>query len=115
MPVTLLGVLRKSWKIPPAPCPVVAPKEAGCSSDMSNTTDFARWTGSDVARVIASGYTLGLRLWLPVAKPPDFAQAAAAGADARNFTNARIAGVSRKVRSEGRRVGNGGGGSDTSR
>src|SRR6267142_4319754 len=36
-------------------------------------------------------------LWLPVPKPPDFAHASAAGAVARKFTNARIAGVSRKV------------------
>src|SRR5436305_9351068 len=34
---------------------------------------------------------------LPVPKPPSFAQAFAAGAVARNFTNASIAGVSRKV------------------
>src|SRR6266581_3040697 len=36
-------------------------------------------------------------LWLPVPKPPDFAHASAAGAVARNLTNASIAGVSRKV------------------
>src|SRR5882762_4843443 len=36
-------------------------------------------------------------LWLPVPKPPDFAHASAAGAVARKFTNARIAGVSRNV------------------
>src|SRR6478672_2979941 len=36
-------------------------------------------------------------LWLPVPKPPDFAHASAAGAVARNFTNAWIAGVSRNV------------------
>ena len=36
---------------------------------------------------------------MPVAKPPTFAHAAAAGAVARNFTNALIAGVSRKVTS----------------
>src|SRR4051794_25084157 len=34
---------------------------------------------------------------LPVPKPPIFAHAFAAGAVARNFTNASIAGVSRKV------------------
>src|SRR6266404_4194136 len=34
---------------------------------------------------------------LPVPKPPIFAHASAAGADARNFTNASMAGVSRKV------------------
>src|SRR5947207_15884790 len=34
---------------------------------------------------------------LPVPKPPCFAHASAAGAVARNFTNALIAGVSRKV------------------
>jgi len=36
-------------------------------------------------------------LRLPVAKPPSFAQASAAAGVARNFTNASIAGVSRKV------------------
>src|SRR3954454_4540994 len=36
-------------------------------------------------------------LWLPVPKPPCFAHASAAGAVARKLTNARIAGVSRKV------------------
>src|SRR5262249_58630324 len=36
-------------------------------------------------------------LWFPVPKPPDFAQASAAGAVARNWTKARIAGVSRNV------------------
>ena len=36
-------------------------------------------------------------MWLPVAKPPSFAHAFAAAGVARNFTNASIAGVSRKV------------------
>src|SRR6478609_6915108 len=36
-------------------------------------------------------------LWLPVPKPPCFAQIAAACGVARYFTNARMAGVSRKV------------------
>src|SRR5438067_5742065 len=36
---------------------------------------------------------------LPVPKPPSFAQASAAGAVARNFTNASMAGVSRNVTS----------------
>src|SRR5580698_11496103 len=36
---------------------------------------------------------------LPVAKPPCFAHASAAAGVARNFTNASIAGVSRKVTS----------------
>src|SRR2546426_506978 len=35
------GFLRKVWKIPHSPCPVVAPNDGGCWSDMSNTTDFA--------------------------------------------------------------------------
>src|SRR5437763_16296538 len=38
-------------------------------------------------------------LWLPVPKPPSFAQASAAGAVARNLTNASIAGVSLNVTS----------------
>src|ERR1051326_7146178 len=38
-------------------------------------------------------------LWLPVPKPPIFAQASAAGALARNFTNASIAGLSRNATS----------------
>src|SRR5437868_14826821 len=38
-------------------------------------------------------------LWLPVAQTPSFAQAAAASGVARNFTNASIAGLSRKVTS----------------
>src|ERR1051326_8682948 len=97
MPVTSLGFLRKSWKSPHSPWPAVAPNEAGCASDMSNTIDFAFGSGASVARVIASGYTLALMLWLPVPKPPDFAHAAAAAGVARNVTNARTAGVSRKA------------------
>src|SRR5438067_4588806 len=38
-------------------------------------------------------------LWLPVPKPPIFAQTSAAFDVARNFTNASIAGVSRNVTS----------------
>src|SRR3954451_20843770 len=64
---------------------------------MSKTTDFAFSTGVAVARVIASGKTLVLTLWLPVENPPCFAQTVAASGDARELTNARIAGVSRKV------------------
>src|SRR5438128_1866188 len=88
------------WNSPHSPWPVVPPNEAGCSSDMSNTTAFALATNCWFALSIASGYTDVLRLWLPVANPPTFAHAAAAGAVARNFTNALIAGVSRKVTSE---------------
>src|SRR5690242_6712095 len=40
---------------------------------------------------------LGETFLLPVPKPPIFAHAFAAGAVARNFTNASIAGVSRNV------------------
>src|SRR5579862_6647672 len=36
-------------------------------------------------------------LWLPVPKPPCFAQISAACGDVRNFTKASIAGLSRKV------------------
>src|SRR5947199_1770320 len=38
-------------------------------------------------------------LWLPVPKPPSFAQASGAGAVARNLTNASMAGVSLNVTS----------------
>src|SRR5436305_15250494 len=64
---------------------------------MSKTIDFAFATGTAVARVIASGYTPGSMLWLPVEKPPDFAHAAAASGVARNVSNALIAGLSRNV------------------
>ena len=55
MPVTSLGFFRNCWKMPHSPWPVVDPNEAGCWSDMSNTTDFADPIGASVARVIASG------------------------------------------------------------
>src|SRR5689334_23937053 len=97
MPETSLGFFRNCWKIPHSPWPVVAPKDAGCSSDMSKTTDFALPIGASVARVIASGYTLGEMFLFPVPKPPIDAHALAAGAVARNLTNASIAGVSRNV------------------
>src|SRR5919201_4650399 len=64
---------------------------------MSNTTVFALAIGTAVARVIASGNTLGFSLLFPLAKPPSFAHASAAAGEARKVTNARIAGVSRKV------------------
>src|SRR5437764_1074254 len=64
---------------------------------MSKTIDFALATGTAVARVIGSGYTLGSMFLLPVEKPPDFAQAAAASGVVRNVSNASIAGLSRKV------------------
>jgi len=64
---------------------------------MSNTIAFAVCTGTAVARVIGSGNTLGLMLWFPVENPPDFAHAAAAAGVARNVSNARMAGLSRKV------------------
>ena len=41
IPVTLLGFFRNVWKSPHSPWPVVEPNDAGCSSDMSKTTDFA--------------------------------------------------------------------------
>src|SRR5579864_3786248 len=64
---------------------------------MSKTTDFAELTACWSERSIASGNTLRLTLLLPVAKPPCEAHAFAAAGVARNFTNASIAGVSRKV------------------
>src|SRR5579871_5580387 len=64
---------------------------------MSKTTCFAFWTASWSARSILSGNALRLTLWFPVTNPPSFAHAFAAAGVARNFTNASIAGVSRKV------------------
>jgi hypothetical protein len=55
MPLTSFGFWRNFWKIPHSPWPVVEPNDAGCSSDMSNTTDFAVPSGASVALVIASG------------------------------------------------------------
>ena len=55
MPLTSDGFCRKFWKSPHSPCPVVPPNEAGCSSDMSNTTAFALATAAWFALSIASG------------------------------------------------------------
>src|SRR2546423_2073764 len=89
MPFTLDGFLTKSWKMPHSPCPVVPPNALGCWSDMSNTTVFAFEIGTAVVRVIGSGYTLGLSLLFPVAKPPSLAHADAAAGVVRNISNAR--------------------------
>src|SRR5262249_30425888 len=97
MPEMFFGFFRNVWKMPHSPWPVVAPNEAGCSSDMSNTTDFAVLIGISVARVIGSGYSFGLMFLLPVPKPPMLTQTLAAAGVARNFTNASIAGLSRNV------------------
>src|SRR5256885_7889569 len=55
MPDTSFGLSRNFWNSPQRPWPVVAPNDGGCSSDMSNTTDFAVSSGASVERVIASG------------------------------------------------------------
>src|SRR5438552_883559 len=99
MPFTFFGDLTRSWKIFHSPWPTVPPKALGCWSDMSNTTVLALEIGRAVARVIASGYELGLNLLLPDANPPSFAHASAACGVVRNVTNARMAGVSRNVTS----------------
>src|SRR5581483_1111930 len=91
------GFFRKFWNSPHSPWPAVAPNDGGCWSDMSNTTLFACPIGASVARVIGSGYTLAGTFLFPVPKPPCFAQTSAACGDARYFTNASIAGLSRKV------------------
>src|SRR3954470_19873352 len=97
MPLMFFGCRRNFWKMPHSPWPVVAPNDAGCKSDMSNTTAFALATAFWFARSIAFGRVLGFSFRLPVATPPCFAHAAAAAGVARNFTNALTAGVSRKV------------------
>src|SRR3954449_12057447 len=56
MPVELLGLFRKSWKILNSPCPTVAPNDAGWRSERSNTNAFALPTAVAVGRGIASGY-----------------------------------------------------------
>jgi len=50
-----VGCWRNVWKMPHSPWPVVAPKDAGWLSDMSNATAVAPASGAAVAFVIGSG------------------------------------------------------------
>src|SRR5206468_3650211 len=85
-PLTFFGFFRKSWKILNSPWPTVAPKEAGCRSDMSNRKTGAFASAIAVARVIGSGYALAFTFLFGEEKPPRFAQIVAASGEARYWS-----------------------------
>src|SRR5205823_10651848 len=94
MPLTLLGLERKSWKSFHSPCPVVAPNDAGWRSDMSKRKILACASADAVFRFSGSWYAEASTILFGDAKPPRLAQTVAASAVARKDTSARAAGLS---------------------
>src|SRR5512132_3629695 len=92
MPLMLLGLVTKSWNSFHSPWPAVAPKDAGCRSDMSNTAAFTR-PAADL-RCSGSLYADGGTSLFGDEKPPRFAQMIAAAGVARELISALPAGVS---------------------